>query len=178
MAQFVRLIERLSNATGLLIAWVVFPLILATCFEVFSRYVLNAPTIWAFELGYMAMGVHGLVGAAYTLRCHAHIRIDVLYCHFPEKLQALIDVLGYLVLFLPVVTWLCFGLWEYWVEAYVSGEQSGQSAWNPVIWPFRLCFFLGFAVLFLQGLAELIKAVLFLMGEAERREAGGGLGMQ
>ena len=82
------------------------------------------------------------------------------------------------MLFLPVVTWLCFGLWEYWVEAYVSGEQSGQSAWNPVIWPFRLCFFLGFAVLFLQGLAELIKALRFLMGETEQREAGGGLGMQ
>ena len=47
-----------------------------------------------------------------------------------------------------------------------------------MIWPFRLCFFLGFAILFLQGLAELIKAVLFLMGETERREAGGGLGMQ
>ena len=79
MARFVGWIERLSNATGFMIAWVVFPLILATCYEVFSRYVLNAPTIWAFELGYMAMGVHGLIGTAYTLRCHAHIRIDVLY---------------------------------------------------------------------------------------------------
>ena len=92
--------------------------------------------------------------------------------------QALIDVVGYLVLFLPVVTWLCLGLWEYWVEAYAIGEQSGQSAWNPQIWPFRLCFFLGFAFLFLQGIAELIKAVLFLMGETEHWEAGGGMGME
>ena len=56
MMVLVRSIDRLSGFSGVVIAWIVFPLILATCFEVFSRYALNAPTIWAFELGYMAMG--------------------------------------------------------------------------------------------------------------------------
>lgn len=164
MMLLVRWIERLSDLSGLVIAWLMLPLIIATCYEVFSRYVLNAPTIWAFELSYMAMGVHALIGAAYTLKCHSHIRIDVLYALFPDRTKALIDVAGYLLLYFPVITWLCFALWEYWVEAYASGELSGQSAWNPVIWPFRLCFFIAYALLFLQGLAELIKTVRYLLG--------------
>lgn len=167
MLQLIALIERITGAAGKMVAWVVLPLIFATCYEVFSRYVLNAPTIWAFEAGYMAMGVHALIGAAYTLQCHSHIRIDVLYSHFPERTKALIDVAGYLVLFFPAVIWLCIGLWDYWTEALVSGEQSGQSAWNPVIWPFRLCFFAGYALLLLQGLAEVMKDILFLAGKTD-----------
>jgi TRAP-type mannitol/chloroaromatic compound transport system permease small subunit len=176
MDRIVRLIERVSDSSGLLVAWLVFPLIIATCYEVFSRYVLNAPTIWAFELGYMAMGVHALMGSAYTLRHHAHIRIDVLYTHLPDKTKALIDTTGYVVLFLPVVSWLCLGLWDYWVEAYEGHELSGQSAWNPVIWPFRLAFFAGFALLWLQGLAELIKTFRFLTGLTDVWEGSAGSG--
>jgi TRAP-type mannitol/chloroaromatic compound transport system permease small subunit len=167
----VRVIERLSHASGVAIAWVVLPLILATCYEVFSRYVLGAPTIWAFELGYMAMGVHALIGAAYTLKERGHIRIDVLYSRLPAKARAVIDTFGYVVLFLPVVGWLTFALWDYWVEAYLLDELSGQSAWNPVIWPFRLAFFLGFLLLALQGLAELIKCVRFVSGRSEEWES-------
>ena len=169
MMALVRAIERIIGSTGLITAWLVFSLILATCFEVFSRYVLNAPTIWAFELGYMATGTHALLGAAFTLREKGHIRIDVLYSRFSPKLQAIIDTAGYLLLFLPVVSWLSLALWEYWIEAYAYGELSGQSAWNPVIWPFRLAFFSGFALLLLQGVAELIKCVCFLTGRNDQR---------
>ena len=167
MTAFIHAVERLTGVVGLVIALVVFPLILASVYEVVARYVFNAPTIWAFELGYMAMGVHALMGAAFTLRERAHIRIDVVYSHFPDKLKAVIDTLGYAVLFLPVVGWVSFGLWEYWVEAYVNGEHSGQSAWNPIIWPFRLTFFIGFLLLALQGLAELIKCMRFLSGHSQ-----------
>lgn len=162
MMQLVRWIDRLSEISGSIIAWVVFPLIAATCYEVFSRYVLNAPTIWAFELGYMAMGVHALIGAAYTLKHKSHIRIDILYSHFPDRTKAMVDIVGYILLYFPAITWLCFGLWEYWVEAFLSSEHSGQSAWNPLIWPFKLTFFIGYALLFLQGVSELIKAICFL----------------
>jgi TRAP-type mannitol/chloroaromatic compound transport system permease small subunit len=160
----VRMLERVSGGVGVLAAWVVVPLIGATCFEVFSRYVLNAPTIWAFELGYMAMGTQFLLGAAFTLRERGHIRIDILYAHFRPKVQALIDVCGYLFLMLPACFWLMLSLWNYAADAYLSGELSGQSAWNPPIWPFRMVFFSAFAVLTLQGTLELIKAASVLFG--------------
>ena len=174
MGVFVRLIERVSGLSGLVIAWLVFPLIIASCYEVFSRYILDAPTIWAFELGYMAMGTHSLIGAAYTLRERGHIRIDVVYGRFSDRTKALIDTVGYVVLFLPVVSWVTLGLWEYWVEAFVAGDRSGQSAWNPIIWPFRLAFFLGFALLWAQGIAEVIKNLSFLIGKTEKCDPGNG----
>lgn len=164
MPKWILFIERISGLSGVIIAWLVLPLIIATVYEVFARYVLNAPTIWSYELGYMAMGAHFIIGAAYALREKAHIRIDVLYSQFPTRTRAMLDVLGYLLLFFPVIIWLQFGLWEYWVEAYQSGEGSGQSAWNPPIWPFRLCFFTGFFLLLLQGFAQFSKSVMAVAG--------------
>jgi len=164
LSAIVRVIEKITGHAGLLIAWVVFPLILASVYEVVARYIFNAPTIWAFELGYMAMGVHALIGAAFALRERSHIRIDIFYSRYSDKTKAIIDTAGYLLLFMPVVIWVSYGLWDYWVEAFVNSEHSGQSAWNPLIWPFRLSFFIGFFLLALQGLAELIKCFQFLTG--------------
>jgi TRAP-type mannitol/chloroaromatic compound transport system permease small subunit len=172
MSFVVRLIERITGGFGLLAAVIVAPLILATVYEVFSRYLFNAPTIWAYELAYMAMGTSFLLGAAYTLRERGHIRIDVAYVHLSPRIQALIDVVGYLVLCLPVTGWLSWGLWNYAYRAYETGETSGESAWNPVIWPFRIVFFLGILLLALQATAELIKAVRIVLG----REAPQGRG--
>lgn len=174
MTALVRVIERITRSAGLLVAWIVFPLILASCYEVFARYALNAPTIWAFELGYMAMGVHAMIGAAFALRERAHIRIDIIYVRFSNKTKAIIDTAGYLLLFMPVICWLSLGLWDYWVEAFVNNDHSGQSAWNPLIWPFRLSFFIGFFLLALQGLAELIKCFQFLTGRDTEWDPLGG----
>jgi len=166
MTAIVRLVEKISGSVGLLAAWVVAPLILATVYEVFSRYLFNAPTIWAFELAYMAMGTNFLLGAAFTLREKGHIRIDLIYTRLSRRSRALIDIAGYLFLFLPVAFWLTWGLWKYAYFALLSGETSGQSAWNPVIWPFRMVFFMGFLVLALQAVAETIKAIGILRGRA------------
>lgn len=170
MHVLVRLIERLSGGFGFLGAIIVAPLILATVYEVFSRYLFNAPTIWAYEIAYMAMGTNFLLGAAVTLRDRNHIRIDLLYDRWPPRTQALIDIIGYVCVFLPVAWWLSWGLWKYALNAYLSGETSGDSAWNPIIWPFRMVFFAGFLLLALQATAELIKAAYVLAG----REPPGG----
>lgn len=164
MLAIVRFVERLTGGVGLVAAAVVAPLILAMVYEVFARYLFNAPTIWAYELAYMAMGTNFLLGAAFTLRDRGHIRIDVLYSHLRPRTQAAIDILGYLLLFLPLAWWLSWGLWNYAYNALLSGETSGESAWNPLIWPFRMVFFLGFLLLALQATAELIKAVYRLGG--------------
>ncbi|NKC14178.1 MAG: TRAP transporter small permease subunit [Gammaproteobacteria bacterium] len=174
MNAFLRTIDRLSGNLGILAAWIVLPLIFATVYEVLSRYLLAAPTIWAYEIGYMATGANFLLGAAFALREKAHIRIDVFYSHFSEKSKALIDVLGYLFLFLPLGFWLSYRLGFYALDAFATGERSGESAWNPVIWPFRLIFFTGFAVLSLQALVEFIRAVRVLLGTSAEPGAGSG----
>ncbi|GJL80614.1 MAG: transporter DctQ-related protein [marine bacterium B5-7] len=159
MNKILETIDRLSTNLGVLAAWIVLPLIVATVYEVTSRYLFNAPTIWAYEIGYMATGANFLLGSAFALREGSHIRIDVLYMHFSPRTKALVDVLGYLFLFLPVGIWLSYRLGEYALEAYLSNQRSGESAWNPVIWPFRLIFFIGFTVLSIQATVECIRAI-------------------
>ncbi len=168
MQFMLRIIDRLSGSFGLLAGWIVLPLILATVYEVVSRYAFNAPTIWAYELGYMMTGANFLLGSAFALREKAHIRIDVLYSQFNPRIQAFVDTVGYLVLFLPLGFWLSYRLATYALEAYSTGQLSGESAWNPVIWPFRVVFFTGFILLTLQAVAELIRALntLFRLKEA------------
>ena len=160
-------IERINTSVGILAAWIVAPLIFATVYEVISRYVFNSPTIWAFEVGYMAMGANFLLGAAFALREKAHIRIDVAYSHFPPRGKALVDVVGYALVFIPFGAWLSYRLAEYAWTAFETGETSGESAWNPPIWPLRVVFFLGFALLTLQAVAELAKSLRILISGQE-----------
>jgi TRAP-type mannitol/chloroaromatic compound transport system permease small subunit len=140
----------------------VIPLIVASVYEVFSRYVLGEPTLWAFEIGYMVMGTHFLIGLAYTLREREHVRVDFFYAHISPKKRALIDVFTYVALLLPLAGWLSYALWQKVLAAYESHERSGMSAFNPVIWPFRLVMCTAFALLFLQALAELLRAFTVL----------------
>ena len=174
MEALLRLIERISGWTGAITAWLVMPLVLATVYDVFARYVFNAPTQWAYEVGYMMMGAHALLGMAYTLQVAGHVRIDAFSQFFSQKAKAIVDLVGYSVFVLPCVCWLTWALWKYWLRALETGELSGQSAWNPVIWPFKLIFFVAFVLLVLQIVAEVIKAILFLRGERASYEPDAG----
>lgn len=159
-----RSLERISFGSGVVAAMLIGPLVLATCIEVFSRYVLGRPTIWAYEIAYMGMGAHFLLGGAYTMMIGAHVRIDLIYGLYPERLKAAVDLIGYAGLILPFCIWLGYGLWWYFVEAYQWGETSGASAWNPVIWPFRLVLCAGIVLLGIQVLAEILRCLAVLFG--------------
>lgn len=163
----VRLLDRLTGTSGALVAWLVIPLALASCYEVFSRYVLGEPTLWAFEVGYMVMGTHFLVGMAYTLRENEHIRIDLIYARLSPKQQALIDTFTYVCLMLPLCAWLSAALWTKVLAAYESQERSGMSAFNPLIWPYRAVFLAAFVLLGLQALAQLLRCYQTLTSKTE-----------
>lgn len=166
MNRAVRLIEALTEWVGATGALLVVPLTLATCWEVFSRYVLVQPTIWAFEVGYMLMGVHFLLGGAIALKRQVHVRIDLIYARLPDRRRAWIDLILYVGLVLPAIVMFCIRFWEYTHSAYLSGEQSGMSAWNPPIWPFRALILFSFVLLGLQVVAECLKAVDGIRGRA------------
>jgi TRAP-type mannitol/chloroaromatic compound transport system permease small subunit len=173
MRSLLRLLERISGVSGNLTAWLVVPLIAATVYDVGARYLFNLPTQWAYEIGYMTMGAHALLGMAYTLRESGHIRIDAFSQFFSESAKAVIDLVGYVVFLLPCLLWMTWSLWGYWMVSFTTGEHSGQSAWNPYIWPFKLTFFVAFLLLVLQIFAEIIKAILYLRGERSRYEGEG-----
>ena len=85
MGRFLALIDGLSRVSGWVASLLIVPLIFASVYEVFSRYLFNAPTIWAYEIGYMATGTYFFLGMAYALKERAHIRIDLFLVAFPSK---------------------------------------------------------------------------------------------
>ncbi|WFM70120.1 TRAP transporter small permease subunit [Halomonas sp. CKK8] len=159
----INLIESLTRRAGWVGAVLIFPLIGALVYEVFSRYVLGQPTLWAFEISYMVMGAIFMLGMANALRVGQHVSVDILSLQLGQRSNALVRLVGY-VLFLPILVWLVWELSKYALAAFESNERSGRSAWNPVIWPVFTVWFVGFLLLALQVLAELLKSLAILMG--------------
>ena len=157
MSPLVNRIERITTNIGIIAALTLVPLILTTTYEVLARYIFDAPTIWAYEVGYMLTGTHFLLGMAYTLQQGQFIRIDIFSQDMSEKTRALIDICAYSVI-LPLMMWLTYGLTSYLISGFIKNERTGQSAMNMAVWPFRIVFLIAFTLLALQVYAEIIKS--------------------
>jgi TRAP-type mannitol/chloroaromatic compound transport system permease small subunit len=142
-------IDRLSEITGRWSGWLIAPLVLGMCYEVFARYLFNAPTAWAYHLSYMLYAALSLLGAAYTLRRGAHIRTDFLYNALSGRAQATIDLVGY-VLLLPVLACYTQILIELALHASRIRDPLRFLKWMIVV----AC-----VLLFLQIVAELVRTV-------------------
>ncbi len=164
MLALIKNIERATSSVGIFASFAIVPLVLATCYEVISRYVLDSPTIWAYEVGYILTGSHFLLGMAYTLKKGEHIRIDVFSAAFSQRTRAIIDLVGYAVT-LPLMLWLTYALFGHLATGYLRNEHSGQSAMNLPVWPFRIVFLVAFSLFALQILAEVLKTLRRLDGK-------------
>ena len=162
MSPLVNRIERITTNIGIIASLTLVPLILTTTYEVLARYIFDAPTIWAYEVGYMLTGTHFLLGMAYTLQQGQFIRIDIFSQDMSEKTRALIDICAYSVI-LPLMMWLTYGLTSYLISGFIKNERTGQSAMNMAVWPFRIVFLIAFTLLALQVYAEIIKSLLNLL---------------
>jgi TRAP-type mannitol/chloroaromatic compound transport system permease small subunit len=158
MSPFVNRIERITTNVGIIAALTLVPLILTTTYEVLARYIFDAPTIWAYEVGYMLTGTHFLLGMAYTLQQGQFIRIDIFSQDMSVKTRAFIDLCAYSVIF-PLMMWLMYGLTAYLISGFIKNERSGQSAMNMAVWPFRVVFLIAFTMLALQVYAEFMKSL-------------------
>ena len=164
MLALIKNIERATSSVGIFASFAIVPLVLATCYEVISRYVLDSPTIWAYEVGYILTGSHFLLGMAYTLKKGEHIRIDIFSAAFSQRTRAIIDLVSYSVI-LPLMLWLTYALFGHLATGYLRNEHSGQSAMNFPVWPFRIAFLVAFTLFALQILAEVLKTLRRLDGK-------------
>jgi TRAP-type mannitol/chloroaromatic compound transport system permease small subunit len=161
-----RVIDAFTDKQGKIAAWIAVPMVIGLSYEVFARYLFNAPTAWSYDVTYMIYGSHYLLGAAFGLLYKVHIRIDVIYNLFPIKLRRLIDVLGSLFFFFPVVIVLALSGISMASDAYRSGEVSQFSPWAPLLWPYKSIIAIAFVFLFLQGISEFIRTlVIFVRGD-------------
>ena len=120
----IRVIDTVSDWFGRIIAWLIIPLVGSLTYEVFARYLFNAPTVWAYDVSYMLYGTFFMLGAGYALFRGGHIRTDMLYQNWSPRTQGAIDAACYLFLFFPAMLFLLWmGGQEAW-HAWVIGERS------------------------------------------------------
>ena len=157
MAGFIHTIEGLSTWTGRAFGWCILILTFSVSYEVFVRYVLNAPTVWAFNMMVQMYGALFLMAGPYALAQDAHVRGDVLYRLFPVKWQARIDFVLYLLFFYPGVLALFWYGWEIAADSWRYQEVSWNSPARIQIYFFKTLIPLAGFLLLLQGLAELAR---------------------
>lgn len=164
-------VDDISAFVGKAFAWLILALTFGITYEVVSRYFFNAPTSWAFDASYMMYGTLFMMGGAYTLSRNGHVRGDVLYGFFPPRLQAGVDLVLYLLFFIPGVValiWAGTGFAEY---SWGIREHSSVSADGPPLYPFKTIIPIAGALLLLQGVVEIVRCALCLKdGEWPTRE--------
>ena len=171
MQKLVRAIDRLSEACGVVAAVLVIVLIVLMLYDVVLRYFFNAPTLWGFDVNTWLMGAAFILSVGYALLHDSHVRVDLLYSPATRPNLRYVDIVGFTMILLPAAAWITYGLWHYFYEALRTGERSGTSAWNPVLWPFRFILFVGFATFTLQVFAEIIKRIYSILGRPITFEA-------
>ena len=159
---FLHGIDRISTWCGKAAAWLIIGLMAVVCVEVFKRYLLNAPTAWIFDLDSMLYGTAFMLCGAYTLAQNAHVRGDFLYSSMRPRTQASLDVVLYIVFFIPGIAALIYSGWVFAVESWTINEHSTVTADGPPVWQFKLMIPLAGVLVMLQGLAEIARCVVCL----------------
>lgn len=159
MQKLLLTIDRISTWIGHAFSWLILALTLQVAWEVFSRYVLNQPNPWAFDLMIMMYGTVFMMAGAYTLAKNGHVRGDVLYGFFPPRLQAGLDLLLYFVFFIPGVVALVWAGYTYAEESWAINETSNITANGPPLYPFKTVIPIAGLFLLFQGFVEIVRCI-------------------
>ena len=160
MEKFIYFFESLSIWIGRAFGWCILILTLSVTYEVFVRYVLNDPTVWAFDMMVQMYGALFLMAGPYALAQDAHVRGDVLYRLFPFKVQARIDLILYIFFFFPGMLALFYFGYEIASDSWRYKEVSWNSPARIQIYFFKSLIPLAGGLLILQGISESMRCIL------------------
>lgn len=158
--KFVYAIEGLSLWVGRAFGWCILILTLSVSYEVFVRYVLNSPTVWAFDMMIQMYGALLLMCGAYALAQDTHVRADVVYRLFPVRVQASLDFVLYFLFFFPGILALVWFGYEIAADSWRYKEVSFNSPASIQIYFFKSLIPVSGGLLMLQGVAELVRCVI------------------
>ena len=172
MQKLLLTIDRISTFIGQSFSWLIVALTFMISWEVFSRYALDNPHPWAFDVMSMMYGTLFMMAGAYTLSKNGHVRGDVLYGFFPPRLQAGLDLALYILFFIPGVFALAWAGYYFAAESWAINEHSNITADGPPVYPFKTIIPIAGAFLLAQGVVEIMRCVLCLKhGKWPSREA-------
>ncbi len=152
-------IDAFTEYTGKCISWLVITLVLLVGYDVSMRYLFRSGSIGIQELEWHLFSIIFLIGAAYTLKLDEHVRLDILYRSgfLNDRFRAWIDVFGALFILLPFCLLIIISAWPFVSQAYIHNEASPDPGGLPARWIIKTMIPVGFCMLLIQGIAEVIK---------------------
>ena len=162
MENILLFIDRLSAGIGKAFGWCIIIMTLGTSYEVFVRYVLRAPTNWAFDLSYFMYGALFMMAGAYTLSRNGHVRGDVIYRLWPVRVQASVDLLLYIFFMLPGFSALLIYGIPYAQVSWAIHEVSIYSPTGAPVYPHKTLIPIAAFLMVLQCFAEIVRCIICL----------------
>jgi TRAP-type mannitol/chloroaromatic compound transport system permease small subunit len=172
MQKLLLFVDKVSTWVGQAFSFLILALTLHVSWEVYSRYVLDAPRAWAFDVMIMMYGTLFMMAGAYTLAKNSHVRGDVIYGFFTPRAQATLDLTLYIVFFIPGVIALVWAGYTYAAESWAINEHSNITSEGPPVYPFKTVIPVAGALVLMQGIVEIIRCVICIkQGKWPSREA-------
>ncbi|PMR72126.1 TRAP transporter small permease subunit [Billgrantia endophytica] len=164
MNAIAKAIDALNEGFGRLIAPLIAVITLVVLYDIALRFFVGRPSDWAFDITKMLFGAHFMLMAAYGLRHHAHVEVDVLKRLLSRKKQAVIEILAYLIFFVPFIWMLLTFGWSFFMRAFTRGETTYGMVSIPVA-PIKGVIVVAAVTLLLQAIAIVIRAIQVLREE-------------
>ncbi len=158
---FSRTIDWINAQFGVIANWLVLFAAVISAGNAASRYLFSESSNGWLEIQWYMFAGMVLLGGAYTLKMNEHVRVDLLYGMASERTQIWIDIIGGVLFLLPICVILTYFTWPWFVDSWVGNEQS-SNAGGLIRWPVKLLLPLGFALVALQGISEIIKRIAAL----------------
>lgn len=168
-----RTIDQVNTRLGKLIAWLIFVAVAVSTVNALIRKIFDMSSNSWLELQWVLFGFVFLLCSPWTLLSNEHIRIDVISSKLPKRARDWIDIVGHVAFLLPFALVMILTSGPFALRSILGNEQSGNAGGLPQ-WPAKTLIFVGFIVLFVQGVSELIKRVAIMRGELEDTTSGGG----
>jgi TRAP-type mannitol/chloroaromatic compound transport system permease small subunit len=160
---FSRGVDRLNYHVGNIAAWAVLLSCAISAGNAFVRYGLSTSSNAWLEVQWYLFAATVMLGGAYTLFKNEHVRVDLLYAIYKPRTRLWVDVFGFVVFMLPGVILLAWMTWPFFLDSFYRNEGS-PNAGGLLRWPAKILMPVGFALLALQGISELIKRIALLRG--------------
>ncbi len=158
-------IDKLNEIIAKSISWLVLILILELVYDTIMRYLFNIAVLWSYDISYMLYGIIFMLAVPYVEKIDKHVRIEVLYEKFPSKIKNIVDIIGYVLLYIPSSIVILYFGWKFFWESYQLKEVSGASMWAAPIYPFKFIIPLTGLLLLLQSISEILKRIFTLKGK-------------
>jgi len=169
LLSFSRFIDAINEKIGLAISWALLLAVLICSGNALVRYIFNTSSNSWLEIQWYLFGAIFLLASAYTLKRNEHVRIDVVVGRFSKRTQVWIDVFGFIFFLLPATLLILYFSIPFAYES-IRNQEVSSNAGGLIVWPAKTLIPVGFFLLTLQGISELIKRIGFLMGLVDASE--------